>query len=89
MSILVERKKELIAEYATKPLDTGSPEVQVSILTERILNLSKHMEQNPKDVHSRRGLLVMVGSRRRLLDYLKRKNERRYLDLIARLGIRR
>jgi small subunit ribosomal protein S15 len=89
MSITLERKKELISEYATQQGDTGSPEVQVALLTERIRNLSQHMESHKKDFHSRRGLLLMVGQRRRLLDYVKRKNETRYQELIKRLGLRR
>ncbi len=89
MSITAERKQELITEYATKPSDTGSPEVQVAILTERIRNLTDHLGSHKKDHHSRRGLLIMVGQRRRLLDYVKRKNQQRYEDLIKRLGIRR
>jgi small subunit ribosomal protein S15 len=89
MSITLERKQEVIKEFATQQGDTGSPEVQVALLTERIRNLSGHMEAHKKDFHSRRGLLIMVGQRRRLLDYLKRKNEVRYQDLIKRLGLRR
>jgi small subunit ribosomal protein S15 len=89
MSISAERKQELIQQYATNPNDTGSPEVQVAILTERIRNLSDHMGEHKKDFHSRRGLLMMVGARRRLLDYLKKKNVKRYQDLIQSLGIRR
>lgn len=89
MSITLERKKELINQYATKPGDTGSPEVQVAILTERINNLTDHMKTHPKDVHSRRGLLMMVGLRRRLLDYVKSKKVERYQNLIERLGLRR
>lgn len=89
MSITLERKQQLIGEYATKQGDTGSPEIQVAILTERIRNLSQHMESHKKDFHSRRGLLLMVGQRRRLLDYVKRKNEARYQELIKRLGLRR
>lgn len=89
MSITAERKAELIAEYATKPGDTGSPEVQVAILTERIKNLTEHFQTNAKDNHSRRGLLAMVTQRRRLLDYLKGKSEDRYQDLIKRLELRR
>ncbi|MBX9805404.1 MAG: 30S ribosomal protein S15 [Alphaproteobacteria bacterium] len=89
MSIEALRKQELIKEFATKPGDTGSPEVQVAILTERIRNLSGHMETHPKDFHSRRGLILMVGQRRRLLDYLKSKSEERYQTLIKRLEIRR
>ena len=89
MSITAERKQELIAEYATKAGDTGSPEVQVAILTERISNLTEHLKTHGKDFHSRRGLLMMVGQRRRLLDYLKGKKAERYEDLIKRLGLRR
>ncbi len=89
MSIEAVRKQELIQEFATKPGDTGSPEVQVAILTERIRNLSGHMETHPKDFHSRRGLILMVGQRRRLLDYLKAKSDERYQTLIKRLEIRR
>ncbi len=89
MSITPERKTELIGEYATGTGDTGSPEVQVAVLTERILNLTEHLKEHKKDFHSRRGLLVMVGQRRRLLDYLKRRNQSRYQDLIGRLGLRR
>ncbi|MCB8838708.1 30S ribosomal protein S15 [Aurantimonas sp. VKM B-3413] len=89
MSITLERKAELIKEYATKEADTGSPEVQVAILTERINNLTEHFKTNKKDNHSRRGLLKMVSQRRRLLDYLKGKEEARYTTLIGRLGIRR
>ena len=89
MSIEAIRKQELIQEFATKPDDTGSPEVQVAILTERIRNLSEHMQTHPKDFHSRRGLILMVGQRRRLLDYLKSKSDERYQTLIKRLEIRR
>ena len=89
MSITAERKQALVKEYATKANDTGSPEVQVAILTERINNLTEHLGGHNKDHHSRRGLLVMVGQRRRLLDYLKRKDNKRYDDLIKRLGLRR
>jgi small subunit ribosomal protein S15 len=89
MSITAERKTELIKEYETGTGDTGSPEVQVAVLTERILNLTEHLKEHKKDFHSRRGLLMMVGQRRRLLDYLKRKNQTRYQDLIGRLGLRR
>lgn len=89
MSITAERKQELISEYGTKEGDTGSPEVQVAILSERIRNLTGHLQSHNKDFHSRRGLLVMVGQRRRLLDYLKRKNAARYQELIQRLGLRR
>ena len=89
MSITAERKQELITEYATQQGDTGSPEVQVAILTERIRNLTDHLKTHAKDFHSRRGLLMMVGQRRRLLDYLKKKEAKRYETLIERLGIRR
>lgn len=89
MSITPERKAELIKEYATKPGDTGSPEVQVAVLTERITNLTEHFKDHKKDNHSRRGLLKLVSSRRSLLDYVKRKDHDRYADLIKRLGIRR
>ncbi len=89
MSITAERKQTLIDEYKTAPSDTGSPEVQVAILTERIKNLTEHFKEHKKDHHSRRGLLIMVGQRRRLLDYLNRKNSARYQSLIQRLGIRR
>ena len=78
MSIAAERKTALIEEYATQKGDTGSPEVQVAILSERIKNLTDHLQTHNKDFHSRRGLLVMVGQRRRLLDYLKKKDEGRY-----------
>ncbi len=89
MSITADRKQALITEYATKSGDTGSPEVQVAILTERIVNLTEHFKAHKKDNHSRRGLLKMVSQRRRLLDYVKAKDQRRYQDLIKRLGIRR
>ena len=89
MSITPERKQELVKEYATKDGDTGSPEVQVAILTERITNLTEHLKTHKKDFHSRRGLLMMVGQRRRLLDYVKRKGSTRYEDLIKKLGLRR
>ena len=89
MSITPERKQELVKEYATKDGDTGSPEVQVAILTERITSLTEHLKTHKKDFHSRRGLLMMVGQRRRLLDYVKRKGSTRYEDLIKRLGLRR
>jgi len=89
MSITPERKQALITEYAMKDGDTGSPEVQVAILSERIRNLTDHLSTHKKDFHSRRGLLVMVGQRRRLLDYLKRSNAPRYETLIGRLGLRR
>ena len=89
MSITPERKQELVKEYATKDSDTGSPEVQVAILTERITNLTEHLKTHKKDFHSRRGLLMMVGQRRRLLDYVNRKGSTRYEDLIKKLGLRR
>jgi small subunit ribosomal protein S15 len=89
MSITAERKQELITEFATKDGDTGSPEVQVAILTERILNLTEHLQTHKKDFHSRRGLLIMVGLRRRLLAYTRRKSQERYETLIKRLGLRR
>jgi small subunit ribosomal protein S15 len=89
MSITPARKEELIKEYATKEGDTGSPEVQVAILTERIANLTEHFKDHKKDNHSRRGLLKMVSQRRKLLDYVKDRDEPRYRDLIQRLGIRR
>ncbi len=89
MSIAAERKSALIEEYAVKPGDTGSPEVQVAVLTERIANLTEHFKTHKKDNHSRRGLLKMVSLRRRLLDYVKAKDEARYRELIERLGIRR
>ncbi|MEC9153947.1 MAG: 30S ribosomal protein S15 [Pseudomonadota bacterium] len=89
MSITAERKQELIGEYATKSGDTGSPEVQVAILTERIRNLTEHLQTHKKDFHSRRGLLILVGQRRRLLDYTKKKNQKRYENLIKRLELRR
>jgi small subunit ribosomal protein S15 len=89
MSITAERKTEVIGSYATHEGDTGSPEVQVAVLTERILNLTEHLKTHKKDFHSRRGLLIMVGQRRRLLDYLKRKEKGRYDSLIQRLGLRR
>ncbi|MDD2703826.1 MAG: 30S ribosomal protein S15 [Acidocella sp.] len=89
MSITPERRTELVAEYATAANDTGSPEVQVALLSERISNLTEHLKTHAKDFHSRRGLLVLVGQRRSLLDYLKRKNVKRYTDLIGRLNLRR
>ncbi|MDA5194622.1 30S ribosomal protein S15 [Govanella unica] len=89
MSITAERKQALVTEYATKAGDTGSPEVQVAILTERITNLTDHFKTHAKDHHSRRGLLKLVNERRRLLDYLKRKENGRYASLIQRLGIRK
>ena len=89
MSITAERKQTLIQEYATKAGDTGSPEVQVAILTERITNLTGHFKTHAKDNHSRRGLLKLVSQRRQLLDYVKKHDDARYKTLIERLGIRR
>jgi small subunit ribosomal protein S15 len=89
MSITAERKTEVIKEYAKGTNDTGSPEVQIAILSERIKNLTEHLQGHEKDFHSRRGLLVMVGQRRRLLDYLKKKSNARYTEVITRLGLRR
>ena len=89
MSITPERKQELIKEYGAAKGDTGSPEVQVAILSERIRNLTEHLQTHKKDVHSRRGLLIMVGQRRRLLDYVRGKDVARYEGLIGRLGLRR
>jgi small subunit ribosomal protein S15 len=89
MTITAERKNALVKEYATKSGDTGSPEVQVAILTERINSLTDHFKSHKKDNHSRRGLLTMVSKRRSLLDYLKSKDQARYQDLIKRLDIRR
>lgn len=89
MSITPERKEALIKEYATHEGDTGSPEVQIAVLTERIRNLTEHFKEHKKDNHSRRGLLKMVSQRRKLLDYVKAKDEARYRTLIERLGIRR
>ncbi|HZD90049.1 MAG TPA: 30S ribosomal protein S15 [Pseudolabrys sp.] len=89
MSVTTSRKAELIKEYAQKPGDTGSPEVQIAILTERIANLTEHFKGHAKDNHSRRGLLKLVSQRRQLLDYLRRKNEAGYKGLIEKLGIRR
>ncbi len=89
MSITPERKAALISEYAIKDGDTGSPEVQVAILSERIANLTGHFKSHHKDKHSRRGLLMMVSRRRRLLDYVDRKDHERYKTLIQRLGLRR
>ncbi|MEM7529224.1 MAG: 30S ribosomal protein S15 [Pseudomonadota bacterium] len=89
MSITPERKETLIKEYGAKEGDTGSPEVQVAILTERITNLTEHFKDHKKDNHSRRGLLKMVSQRRKLLDYVKARDVERYQSLIKRLGIRR
>ena len=89
MSIKKESKSKVISEFANSKQDTGSPEVQVAILTNRITTLTDHFKTHKKDNHSRRGLLKMVSRRRKLLDYVKSKNEQRYRDLIERLGIRR
>jgi len=89
MSITQERKSALIKDYGTKDGDTGSPEVQVAILTERITNLTEHFKDHTNDNHSRRGLLKLVSQRRRLLDYVRGKDENRYKTLIERLGLRR
>ena len=89
MSVTPERKAALIKEYGTKEGDTGSPDVQIAILTERITNLTEHFKGHKKDNHSRRGLLKMVSLRRRLLDYVRRNDEARYKSLIERLGLRR
>ncbi len=89
MSVTPERKTALVKEYATKAGDTGSPEVQVAILSERISNLTEHFKEHKKDNHSRRGLLKLVSQRRRLLDYLKSNDDKRYGSLIERLGLRR
>ena len=89
MSITTERKTALIAEHARTTGDTGSPEVQVAILTERIANLTEHFKTHGKDNHSRRGLLMLVNTRRSLLDYLKSRDETRYTDLIGKLGLRK
>lgn len=88
MSILADRKQALIKEYATKEGDTGSPEIQVAVLTERIRNLTEHFKSHKKDNHSRRGLLMMVNQRRKLLSYVKGKDVARYEALIKRLGLR-
>ncbi len=89
MSVTKERKTEVIAEYAKGEKDTGSPEVQVAVLSERIGNLTEHFKMHAKDNHSRRGLIKMVSQRRRLLDYIKDKDQARYDALISRLGLRR
>jgi small subunit ribosomal protein S15 len=89
MSITIERKAALIKDYGINEGDTGSPEVQVAILSERIANLTEHFKDHKKDNHSRRGLLKLVSQRRRLLDYVKAKDEARYQSLIERLGLRR
>ena len=89
MTITAERKQAVISEYATKEGDTGSPEVQVAVLSERITNLTEHFKTHVKDNHSRRGLIKLVSQRRRLLDYIKSTDEKRYDALISRLGLRR
>ncbi|HQT83244.1 MULTISPECIES: 30S ribosomal protein S15 [Acidiphilium] len=89
MSITAERRQSLIGEYANGENDTGSPEVQVALLSERITNLTDHLKTHAKDFHSRRGLLMLVGRRRRLLDYVKKQDHKRYEALIGRLGLRR
>ncbi|MGK6353758.1 30S ribosomal protein S15 [Sphingomonas sp. DT-207] len=89
MSITQERKEALIKEHGRESGDTGSPEVQVAILTERIQNLTEHFKSHAKDNHSRRGLLMLVNKRRSLLDYLRKKDEGRYAELIAKLGLRK
>ena len=89
MALAVERKNQIIEEYKTHEGDTGSPEVQIALLTSRIAELTDHLRTHPKDFHSRRGLLMMVGQRRRLLNYLNSKDINRYRTLIGRLGIRR
>ncbi len=89
MSLSKEMKKQIITDYATKEGDTGSPEVQVAVLTAKINYLSEHMKSNAQDHHSRRGLLKMVSNRRRLLKYLKKDDENRYNELIKRLGLRK
>ncbi len=89
MSITPERKQEIIREFARSEGDTGSPEVQIAILTERIRNLTGHFQKHHKDNHSRRGLLKLVSQRRKLLDYLKRKDESRYVNIVRKLGLRR
>ena len=89
MSVAADRKQEIITDNARAAGDTGSPEVQVAILTERIRNLTEHFKGHHKDNHSRRGLLMMVNKRRSLLDYLKREDAQRYTDLIGRLGLRK
>jgi small subunit ribosomal protein S15 len=89
MSITAEKKTEVVGEYAINKGDTGSPEVQVAVLTNRILNLTEHFKTHKKDVHSRRGLIRMINTRRSLLDYLKRKDQSRYEKLIKSLGLRK
>lgn len=89
MALNTEQKQIIIDDFKTHATDTGSPEVQVAILTKRINDLTEHFKTHTKDFHSRRGLMIMVGQRRRLLDYLKKKNKERYATLIERLGLRR
>lgn len=89
MSITIEKKKELISKFAINQADTGSAEVQIAILTERIINLTEHLKVNKKDFHSRRGLLILVGRRKRLLSYLSKKSNERYIKLIQELGLRK
>ncbi|MSO92034.1 MAG: 30S ribosomal protein S15 [Rhodospirillales bacterium] len=89
MSLTAERKQTLITEYALKEGDTGSPEVQIAILSERIKELTEHLKLHQRDHHSRRGLLMMVGKRRRLLDYIRKTESKRYEELVKRLGLRR
>ena len=89
MSITAEKRSALISDYARGTNDTGSPEVQVALITDRIVSLTEHLKIHAKDFHSRRGLLMLVGRRRRLLDYLKRNDHERYTTLIGRLGLRR
>ena len=89
MSLSTEHKQKIVKEYATKKGDTGSPEVQVALLTDRVNHLTEHLKVHAKDHHSRRGLLILVGRRRRLLDYLRRNDVERYRALIAKLGLRR
>ncbi|HEX2582142.1 MAG TPA: 30S ribosomal protein S15 [Dongiaceae bacterium] len=89
MSITAERKTELVAEFAKGKNDTGSAEVQIALLSERIKNLTQHLQTHEKDFHSRRGLLIMVGQRRRLLDYLKSRHNGRYQAIVEKLGLRR
>ena len=89
MSVTAERKQEIISDNARGSTDTGSPEVQIAILTERIVNLTEHFKKHAKDTHSRRGLLMMVNKRRSLLDYLRKEDEARYPALIAKIGLRK
>jgi small subunit ribosomal protein S15 len=89
MALLEEKKQEIIAEHRMHPKDTGSPEVQVAMLTDRVNELTEHLRAHPKDFHSRRGLLMMVGKRRRLLQYVNRESQERYRQLIDKLGLRR